>query len=121
MLSTRNVEPGLPERLTPSQAAQLAELLEFFHGQFGTIIESVRIPENAATVQVDVATWQVLLAIVQPVERIDPLRRKPGISPTEKGKSTGGDSRQVEVVAASSSRRMRSRMPLTNWPECRCP
>ena len=60
-IRTHDPEPKIPERLSPSQAAQLSELLEFFHGQLGAIIESVKTPENAAYVKVDAVTWQLLL------------------------------------------------------------
>ncbi len=53
--------PGLPDRLTPSQSAQLSELLEHFHGEIGKVVESVKVPEKATTVSVDLATWQHFL------------------------------------------------------------
>jgi len=63
LLSINNPEPKIPQKLTPSQAAQLTELLEFFHGQFGTIVDTVKRPEQASTVQVDIATWQLMLQV----------------------------------------------------------
>jgi len=61
MLNSTQLAPKIPERLTPSQAAQLSELLEYFHSQFATVIDSLRIPEQASTIKLDVATWQLLL------------------------------------------------------------
>jgi pSer/pThr/pTyr-binding forkhead associated (FHA) protein len=53
--------PGLPDRLTPSQSAQLSELIEHVHGEIGKVVESVKIPEKASTVAVDLQTWHQLL------------------------------------------------------------
>jgi pSer/pThr/pTyr-binding forkhead associated (FHA) protein len=75
LLSTHNPEPKIPEKLTPSQAAQLSELLEFFHGQFGAIVDSVKHPEQATTVQVDMAHWQLML---QAYSRLSELIRSVG-------------------------------------------
>jgi predicted component of type VI protein secretion system len=54
--------PGLPDRLSPSQAAQLSELLEHLHEEVGAVIDSVKIPEKAVTAQIDMETWQRLLS-----------------------------------------------------------
>jgi pSer/pThr/pTyr-binding forkhead associated (FHA) protein len=61
MLSSSIPQPKIPERLTPSQAAQLAELLEHFHGQLGSVVESPKTPEHATTVKLDIATWQLMI------------------------------------------------------------
>ena len=53
--------PGLPDRLTPSQSAQLSELLEYVHGELGKIVDSVKVPEKVTTVNVDLAAWQYFL------------------------------------------------------------
>lgn len=63
LLCNRAPEPKIPERLSPSQAAQLSELLEFFHGQFGTIVETVKIPELASNVIISKETWQLMLQV----------------------------------------------------------
>lgn len=53
--------PGVPERLTPAQLAQLAELLDYFHARVGNIVEVAKIDEKSEEVQVDGETWQVIL------------------------------------------------------------
>lgn len=60
-LRAREPEPKIPERLSPSQAAQLSELLEFVHGQLGTVINSAKIPDQSSIVKIDAATWQLML------------------------------------------------------------
>jgi Inner membrane component of T3SS, cytoplasmic domain len=75
LLSTQTPEPKIPEKLTPSQAAQLSELLEYFHGQFGAIVDSVHTPENATSIQISAATWQSML---QAYSRISELIRSIG-------------------------------------------
>ncbi len=67
--------PGLPDRLSPSQAAQLSELLEHFHGEIGEIVNAAKIPEKAVNVQLDMETWQHLLSSYS---RLSELIRKFG-------------------------------------------
>lgn len=55
--------PGLPDRLSPSQAAQLSELLESFHDELGAIVNAVQIPEKSLQVRLDQATWQHALKV----------------------------------------------------------
>jgi pSer/pThr/pTyr-binding forkhead associated (FHA) protein len=58
-----NKPPDLPERLSPSQAAQLAELFEYFHARIGEVVNGVTINEKRPTVNVDIATWQLILQL----------------------------------------------------------
>jgi pSer/pThr/pTyr-binding forkhead associated (FHA) protein len=67
--------PDLPDRLTPSQAAQLSEVIEYVHGQIGRIVAAVRIPEKASIVSVDHAIWAELM---QTYGRLSQLIRKVG-------------------------------------------
>jgi pSer/pThr/pTyr-binding forkhead associated (FHA) protein len=62
-LSQLNKPPDLPERLSPSQAAQLAELLEYFHARIGEVVNGVNINEKRPTINVDIATWQLILQL----------------------------------------------------------
>jgi len=62
-LSQLNKPPELPERLSPSQAAQLAELLEYFHARIGEVVNGVNINEKRPTINVDIATWQLILQV----------------------------------------------------------
>jgi Inner membrane component of T3SS, cytoplasmic domain len=67
--------PGLPDKLTPSQSAQLSELLEYVHGEIGKIVESAKVPEKATNIVVDLATWQYL---VNTYGRLSELIRRVG-------------------------------------------
>ncbi|MCY2979225.1 MAG: FHA domain-containing protein [Planctomycetota bacterium] len=62
-LSQLNKPPELPERLSPSQAAQLAELFEYFHARIGEVVNGVNINEKRPTIKVDIATWQLILQL----------------------------------------------------------
>jgi len=55
--------PELPQRLTPGQAAQLAEVLEYLHLRIRALLASVRTNEEAQSVMLDYARWQSLLDI----------------------------------------------------------
>jgi len=52
--------PELPKRLSPGQAAELAELLEYFHIRFRGLLDSVKIEEEADHVSLDFRQWQNL-------------------------------------------------------------
>lgn len=53
--------PELPERLTPGQAAQLSELLEYLHIKVRQLIASGRAEEGSEQVTLDARRWQGLL------------------------------------------------------------
>jgi pSer/pThr/pTyr-binding forkhead associated (FHA) protein len=53
--------PELPERLTPGQAAQLAELLEFLHLRLRNFIASARADNKSNKVSLDLRQWQSLI------------------------------------------------------------
>src|SRR5688500_18202520 len=53
--------PEMPDRLSPGQAAQLAELLEFLHIRIRNLIASVKMEDNAEKVTLDLRQWQNLL------------------------------------------------------------
>ena len=55
--------PDLPERLTPGQAAQLSELLEYLHIRIRQLLGNVETDRKANFVQLDIAQWQNLLDI----------------------------------------------------------
>ncbi len=55
--------PDLPERLTPGQAAQLAELLEYLHIRIRHLLATVETDRKAKSVQLEAAQWQNLLDI----------------------------------------------------------
>lgn len=57
-----NLEPpDLPARLTPGQAAQLTELLEYLHIRLRGLLEGVRVDDRRETVEIDQRQWQNLL------------------------------------------------------------
>jgi pSer/pThr/pTyr-binding forkhead associated (FHA) protein len=53
--------PELPERLTPGQAAQLAELLEFLHLRLRNLIGSARADSKSNKVSLELRQWQSLV------------------------------------------------------------
>ena len=53
--------PELPERLTPCQAAQLAELLEYVHIRLRGLVNSVTMDERQDQVTLHLRQWQKLL------------------------------------------------------------
>lgn len=53
--------PDLPEGLSPGQAAQLSEMLEYLHLQSRSLVQSIAIPEGAKAVTLDIRQWQELL------------------------------------------------------------
>ena len=55
------IPPELPEALGPGQAAQVSELLQFFHLRMRALIQSVKIPRKAEHVTLEMRQWQNLL------------------------------------------------------------
>jgi len=53
--------PELPERMTPGQAAQLAELLEFLHLRLRNFIASARSDSKSNKILLDLRQWQALI------------------------------------------------------------
>jgi pSer/pThr/pTyr-binding forkhead associated (FHA) protein len=53
--------PPLPQKLTPSQAARLSEMLGFLHRSLANILPSVQTSEDGTEVRMDFSTWQKLL------------------------------------------------------------
>lgn len=53
--------PPLPERLSPGQAAQLVELLEYLHIRLRNLLKSANVEPDGERVQIDCAQWQTLL------------------------------------------------------------
>ena len=52
--------PELPERLSPGQAAQLAEVLEHLHAKIRHLAHSARVEDDAGRVDVSLARWQAV-------------------------------------------------------------
>jgi pSer/pThr/pTyr-binding forkhead associated (FHA) protein len=53
--------PELPERMTPAQAAQLAELMEYFHIRIRHLLGSVDVDRKAERMSLDARQWQNLI------------------------------------------------------------
>lgn len=55
--------PPLPQKLTPSQAARLAEILDFLHRGLTCATENIQAKEDGSQVSLTFADWQRVLAI----------------------------------------------------------
>jgi pSer/pThr/pTyr-binding forkhead associated (FHA) protein len=55
--------PDLPERLSPAQAAQLAELIEYVHIRIRDLMATVEVDARSDEVTLDFAQWQHLLEL----------------------------------------------------------
>lgn len=53
--------PDLPERLSPGQAAQLAEILEFLHLRLRNLVTSMQVDGKSSRVVLDLRQWQAML------------------------------------------------------------
>ncbi len=55
--------PRLPNRLSPGQAAQLAEILEFIHFQLRRVLADAEIKQGSNVVEINNRHWQQLIDI----------------------------------------------------------
>jgi pSer/pThr/pTyr-binding forkhead associated (FHA) protein len=55
--------PPLPQKMTPSQAARLAELLDFLHRHLSSATENINADEEGAIVTLRYADWQRVMAM----------------------------------------------------------
>jgi pSer/pThr/pTyr-binding forkhead associated (FHA) protein len=55
--------PPLPQKMTPSQAARLAEILDFFHRGLTCASEHIQCKEDGSQVTLSFADWQRVLAV----------------------------------------------------------
>ena len=55
--------PPLPQRLSPSQAARLAELLDFLHRHLTAATDTIRSNEEGTEVVLGFLEWQRVLAV----------------------------------------------------------
>jgi len=53
--------PALPTRLSPGQAAQLTEVLEYVHLHMRRLITSAQIEPRSTTAQLDMKQWHQLI------------------------------------------------------------
>jgi len=59
----RNQLPPLPQKLSPSQAARLAEILDFLHHHLTQATDNIRANDDGTQVTLTYADWQGVLAI----------------------------------------------------------
>ena len=55
--------PPLPLKLTPSQAARLAEILDYLHQGLTQATENIQAKEDGTQVTLDFADWQRVVAV----------------------------------------------------------
>ena len=72
--------PELPERLTPLQAAQLSELVEYLHLRIRDLLASVRSEPRDSRISLEERQWQALLDLQS---RLAEYRRMIGEPPEE--------------------------------------
>lgn len=53
--------PELPDRMTPGQAAQLAEMLEYLHVRLRNLILSATVENKTSKITLDLRQWQALI------------------------------------------------------------
>jgi pSer/pThr/pTyr-binding forkhead associated (FHA) protein len=53
--------PELPDRMTPGQAAQLAEILEYLHVRLRNLILSATVENKTSKITLDLRQWQALI------------------------------------------------------------
>jgi hypothetical protein len=59
----KNPLPPLPQKLSPSQAARLAEILDFLHHHLTQTTENIRANEEGTQVTLSYNDWQGVLAV----------------------------------------------------------
>jgi predicted component of type VI protein secretion system len=55
--------PGLPDRLSPGQSAQLCEIMEYLQGRIHRLIEGAKVDDAAGCVSLSLSKWQQLLDV----------------------------------------------------------
>lgn len=55
--------PPLPQKLTASQAARLAEILDYLHKGLTTAVENIEANEDGTEVRIGFAEWQTIQAV----------------------------------------------------------
>ncbi len=55
--------PPLPEKMSPAQAARMAEMLEFLHRHLSTATENIRSDEEGVQITLGYADWQRVLGV----------------------------------------------------------
>jgi hypothetical protein len=55
--------PPLPQKLTASQAARLAEILDYLHKGLTTAVENIEANEEGTEVRLGFSEWQTIQAV----------------------------------------------------------
>lgn len=55
--------PELPAKMSPGQAAQLSEVLEFIHLQLRDLVSDIQADRKGEKIQIDFERWQMLLEL----------------------------------------------------------
>lgn len=58
-----NQPPGVPDRMSPGQAAQLCEILEYVEGRLHRLTEAASMDESNGTVTLGMGPWQQLIQL----------------------------------------------------------
>lgn len=56
--------PKLPNKLSPAQAAQLSEVIDYLHRSLATATETIHIPSNAKEARLPLPSWQRIQAVL---------------------------------------------------------
>jgi len=77
------IPPTIPDRLSPSQGAQLAELLEYIHAGIGEVVDGIQSSESRGTVTISQTNWQSLMLVYSNLAELirsiaDPEFKLPG-------------------------------------------
>src|SRR5262249_49913679 len=55
--------PPLPQKLTPAQAARIAEILDFLHRGLSTATENIHANEEGTQISISYVEWQKITAV----------------------------------------------------------
>ena len=71
--------PPLPQKLTPSQAARLAEILDYLHKGLTMAVENIDANEDGTEVRIGFAEWQTIQAVQMLLARYGRNIAEPGL------------------------------------------
>ena len=70
--------PPLPQKLSPSQAARLAEILDYLHKGLTTAVENIEANEEGTEVRIGFSEWQTIQAVQMLLARYARSISEPG-------------------------------------------
>ena len=71
--------PPLPQKLSPSQAARLAEILDYLHKGLTTAVENIEANEEGTEVRIGFSEWQTIQAVQMLLARYARSIAEPGV------------------------------------------